>query len=162
MKQELLKKFNEQINFEMTSAYLYLEMSLHMDDANFKGYSNWLFLQYKEEFDHAEQFIDYLQKRGIRPELQVIEKPSLSAKTPLEIAKAVLEHEKKVSSAIYELHDIARDTKDYSAELFLHGFIEEQTEEEENALDIIDRFTFAADDIATQFAVDCQLGQREE
>ena len=51
--------------------------------------------------------------------------------------KSTLEHEKKVSSLIRNLMAIAREDRDYAAEVKINWFIEEQVEEEEAARDII-------------------------
>ncbi|WP_088369274.1 hypothetical protein [endosymbiont 'TC1' of Trimyema compressum] len=56
------------------------------------------------------------------------------------------------------MHDIAKKNGDYASEIFLHSFIRERIQEEDCALDIIDKFEFAGDNMAAQYAVDKELG----
>lgn len=160
MEQAVIDAMNEQINFEMYSGYVYLQMSLLMEKENYKGYSDWLFKQYKEEFKHAEDFMRFLQKRDVTPTLKPIEAPKLSIRGPLNIAKMALEHEKKVTGRIYKLHDLAKKNDDYATEIFMHSYISEQIEEEDIAKNIVDKFTLAGDSTAACYAVDRELAGR--
>lgn len=158
MNNEVLKAMEEQINYEMYSGYVYLKLSLLMEKLNYKGYAYWLKSQYKEEFEHAEDFISFLQKRDSTPELSNIAVEDLSFDTPMQVAEFVLGHEQKVTNRIYQLHDIAKKNNDYATEIFLHSFISEQIQEENVAQDIVDKFTFAGDSTAACYAVDRELG----
>ena len=42
MKKKVYKAFNEQVQAELYSAYMYLAMSLDMEAKNFKGMAHWL------------------------------------------------------------------------------------------------------------------------
>ena len=53
MKKKVYKAFNEQVQAELYSAYMYLAMSLDMEAKNFKGMAHWLKAQYEEEREHA-------------------------------------------------------------------------------------------------------------
>lgn len=89
MKQEVLDALNEQINYELYSAYIYLNLSIAMERENYKGYAKWLANHYKEELEHADQFIEFIQKRDARPVLKTIEMKDLEVKEPLEVAKII-------------------------------------------------------------------------
>ena len=158
MDKKVLTALNEQINFELYSGYLYLSLSLAMEEKNYKGYAKWLATHYQEELDHAKAFIDYMHKRGVRPTLHNIEMTEVTVKEPLEVAKLVLEHEQKVSQRIYNIHDVAKQAHDYSTEIFMHQFIEEQTEEEDITREIVDQFTLAGKEIAARMVIDRELG----
>lgn len=152
---------NEQINFELYSAYLYLGLSLAMEDMNYKGYSVWLVDHHDEELSHAKAFIDFMHKRGVKPTLHNIEMVEVSQTKPLEVAKVVLEHEQKVSQRIYKIHDVAKQADDYATEIFMHQFIEEQTEEEDVTREIVDQFTLAGENISAQMIIDRELGGKK-
>lgn len=157
MNKEVLNAMEEQINFEMYSGYIYLQLSLLMENQNYKGYAQWLLKQYKEEFEHAEDFINYLQKRDVTPKLSDIATEKIELDTPLKLAEFVLAHERKVTQRIYNIHDLAKKNDDYATEIFLHSYIEEQIQEEDSAQDIVDKFTFAGDNTAARYAVDREL-----
>lgn len=154
MNKEVIEAMNQQVNLEMYSGYLYLALSIQMEKLNYKGYAQWLESHYMEELSHAQNFIRYMQKRNISAELLDIKAHKVTYKEPLDVAKAVLEHEKTVTQSIYKLHDLAKKHNDYATEIFLHGYISEQIEEEDMALGIIDKFTFAGDSTAAKYAVD--------
>ena len=160
MKKEVLNALNEQINFELYSGYIYLNLSIAMERENYKGYAKWLANHYKEELAHADQFIEFIQKRDAKPELMTIEKKNFDVKEPLEVAKIILDHENKVTERIYKIHDVAKKSDDYATEIFMHQFINEQIEEEELALDIVDNFTLAGDNIAAKITIDRELGSK--
>lgn len=160
MKKEVLNALNEQINFELYSGYIYLNLSIAMERENYKGYAKWLANHYKEELAHADQFIEFIQKRDAKPELMTIEMKNFDVKEPLEVAKIILDHEKKVTERIYKIHDVAKKSDDYATEIFMHQFINEQIEEEELALDIVDNFTLAGDNIAAKITIDRELGSK--
>ncbi len=160
MKQEVLDALNEQINYELYSGYIYLNLSIAMERENYKGYAKWLANHYKEELAHADQFIEFIQKRDAKPELKTIEMKALEIKEPLEVAKIILDHEKKVTERIYKIHDVAKKNDDYATEIFMHQFINEQIEEEELALDIVDNFTLADGNIAAKITIDRELGSK--
>lgn len=153
-----MEALNEQINFELYSGYLYLGLSLAMEDKNYKGYSKWLAEHYEEELSHAKDFIDFMHKRGVKPTLHQIEMADANYTEPLEVAKAVLEHEQKVSQRIYKIHDLAKQADDYATEIFMHQFIAEQTEEEDLTREIVDQFTLAGDNISARMIIDRELG----
>lgn len=160
IKKVVLEALCDQINKEMSSAYLYLGMSLKMEIANFKGFSNWLFKQYEEELSHAQEFIHYVHKRGGTVTLTDIKAVEIETEHPLEIAKEVLAHEQKISKWINNIVEIARKEDDYATEIFLHSFVNEQIEEEDTAQDIVDKFTFAGESQATRYSVDQELAKR--
>lgn len=64
MKKKVYKAFNEQVQAELYSAYMYLAMSLDMEAKNFKGMAHWLKAQYEEEREHAFKLMGFMQDCG--------------------------------------------------------------------------------------------------
>ncbi|NCA73568.1 MAG: ferritin [Gammaproteobacteria bacterium] len=160
--EKVVKAVNDQINMEYYSAFLYLGMSNEMDAKGYRGYGKWLFLQYKEEMEHAEKFIGFLQTRGAEPVLSTINAPGKVPSVPLDVAKAAYEHEMKVSASIDKIYELANKEGDHASASFLKWFIDEQVEEEENTRNIIDMFGAAGKDVNALFAIDHHLGKRED
>lgn len=160
MNQKIAKALNEQVIFEFNSAYLYLALSLTMADARFKGFSAWLRFQYQEEMDHAFKFVDYLESRGESVTLGDIKATAISESDPLKVAKMVYAHEQLITGKINDLYTLAADEKDYATVNFLSWFVTEQVEEEANARDLVDEFTFAGDSTSSQLFVDSRLSGR--
>lgn len=162
MKTEVVKAVNEQIYYEFLSAHLYLNMSVQMDAAGFPGYGRWLRTQWHEELTHAEQLIDFLQRRNEEAVLREIPLEPVASTKPQDIAQAVLEHEQLVTSKIYALRKLAQDEGDQALEVFLNTFVAEQVEEEENAQDVIDMFAGVGKMPGYVHHIDMILGKRKE
>ncbi len=160
MKKEVYDAINQQINLELKSAYLYLNMHVAMVDKNLSGFGAWLKKQWHEEIEHAEKLIDYLQRRNQKPVLESFDLMAVGDEAPLAVAEAILEHEKLVSRSIDALRKLAIDSDDQATEVFLQWFVEEQVEEEENAQGLVDLFTFVGDDKAAKMMADGKLGGR--
>lgn len=161
MDKKVYKVFNEQVQAEFYSAYMYLQMSLDMEAKNFKGMAKWLMVQYEEEREHALKLVKFMQERGEKPEMLQVEAPAADYGTPLELFKKVLAHEKYVTSRIHAMYEVALEAKDYAAQSHLKWFIDEQVEEEANATEIVDRLTMVGDNVGGLFIVDSELGARK-
>ena len=139
LSEKLCKAFNAQINAELWSAYLYLSMSMDAAAKGHKGIANWFKIQFQEEQAHAEIMMNHVLSRGNEVTLAPIDAVQTYWSSPLEMYKDTLTHEKKVTSLITGLYEVALEEKDYAAQNMLKWFIDEQVEEEESAKDIIDQ-----------------------
>lgn len=154
MDKQVMVEMNEQINFELYSGYIYLELGLIMEKQNYKGFSSWLMEHYKEELEHASDFIDFMIKRGVTPTLHDIKMEKFDVTEPVDVAKIIYEHEQKVTKRVFDLHDVAKKANDYATEIFMHSYICEQIEEEDTTQDILDSFTLAGDNVAAKLIID--------
>ena len=161
MNKKVYKVFNEQVQAELYSAYMYLAMSLYLEDKNFKGMASWLKIQYEEERQHAFRLAKFMQERGVKPELLQIDAPPAEYGTPLEVFTKALEHEQYVTSRIHSMYEVAVKEKDYAAMTHLHWFIDEQVEEEDQTREIVDKLTMVGDNMNGLFVIDSQLGARK-
>ncbi|MBN1897610.1 MAG: ferritin [Spirochaetes bacterium] len=153
---------NQQINRELYSAYLYLAMASHLESENLSGFANWMEIQAKEETEHAMKFYKYINERGGRVILKDVEAPPAAWKSPLEVFEQVYEHEKKVTSLINNLMKMAKAENDYASESMLKWFIDEQVEEEDNALTILEQLKMARGAVNLIFQIDRALGKRKD
>lgn len=135
----MYKMLNDQYNFEVESANIYLAISSFCSANDLPGSAHWFMNQYKEEMIHANMFYNYIQERG---EMTVIEgwsTPKSEYEDLMEMLQTSLEHEKIVTSRIRDLMIQARSDNDFACEIFLNWFITEQVEEENNFNDLIGR-----------------------
>ena len=153
--------FNEQINHEFYSAYLYLSMAAYFHSLNLEGFANWMRVQTKEETAHAMKFLDHLRDRGARVELEAIDKPKMKWTSPLDAFKAAYEHEKFITGRINGLYKLAEKGADYAAKVFLDWFVKEQVEEEASASNIVQMLGRIKDSGAGLIMLDKELGKRE-
>ena len=160
MDKKLEAAFNDQINKEYYSAYLYLAMKTAFAEMNLSGFVNWFDIQVQEEKAHAVGMYDYVLERGGHVELLAIDKPELNGKTPAEIFKQVVEHEKYVTSRINAVYDVAEELKDRAAMLFLNWYIKEQVEEEASASEVLAKVERLGDDVTALLDLDKELAAR--
>ena len=137
MSEKLQAAINDQINAELWSAYLYLAMSLDAEAKGFKGVANWFYVQWLEEQDHARIFMNYLNSRDCKVQLQPIAEVRTEWSSVLKMFQETLRHEKIVTARINNLAAIAAEDKDFASSNMLVWFINEQVEEEESARDMI-------------------------
>jgi len=158
--EKMEKAFNDQINKEFYSEYLYLAMKSYFVELNLQGFVNWFDVQVQEEHAHAMGMYDYLHDRGGKVELLAIEKPEVKGKTPLEVFEHVLEHEEFVTSRINALMDVADEVKDRAALSFLDWYLKEQVEEESNVGGVLATLRLIGDDKKALLMLDKELAAR--
>ncbi len=151
---------NSQIQAEFYSAQLYLAMSVYSESENYKGFANWLKVQYEEETSHGMKFLNYILERGGNVELQAIEAPPVKFGSMLKMFEEVYAHELKVTALINKLYALALEQKDYASQIFLQWFIEEQVEEEANASQIVAQLKMIGDSVGGLYQMDHTLGHR--
>lgn len=160
MDKKLTKAFNEQINNELASSYLYLSMAAYFESINLSGCGHWMKAQAKEELTHAMKLYDFLNDVGEKIELKAIDKPQASFASPLDAFKQTLAHEKKVTAMINKLYDLALKTGDNAAAICLQWFVTEQVEEEKSAAEIVEMFKMIKADSGQIIMIDRGLAKR--
>ena len=161
MKSAVREAMEDQIGYEFSAAYLYLSMAGHFEAANLPGFARWMRAQASEEQVHALKFFDFLLDRGEPVRLRAIEEPLHDFRSSLDTFEQALEHEKRVTSHIHDLYDLAVSESDYPAQVLLNWFVSEQVEEEKSATEIVERLRMAGEDSAALLMLDKELGERE-
>jgi ferritin len=157
LSEKMVAALNGQINKEMYSAYLYMDMSAHCTYEGLDGFANWFMVQYQEEMTHAMKIYDYVNDQGGKVVLEAIEKPPESFGTPLEMFEATLKHEQFITKSIYDLVTLSNEEKDYATQIFLQWFVTEQIEEEANDNELIAKLKLIGDDGNGLYMLDKEL-----
>ncbi len=160
MNEKMYELLNEQINKELYSAYLYLDMSLFYSAEGLDGFANWFKIQAMEERDHAMMFMDYILDNGCKVELDTIAKSEYSYEKHIDPLNTTLEHEKKVTESINNMYAHAMQINDFRAQQFISWFISEQREEEKNAGDLIQKMKLFGDDAKSLYMLNSELAAR--
>ena len=160
MNNKIAELLNTQINKELYSAYLYLDISNFYDEQDLDGYANYYMIQAQEERDHALLFIKYMQNNGLKVTLNAIDKPDKAFESILDPLTAALEHEKYVTSLINNIYHEAHEAKDYRTMKFLDWFVNEQMEEEDNANTMINRYKLFGQDPKGLYLLDQEYAAR--
>lgn len=158
--EKLEKAFNDQINKELYSEYLYLSMQAYFERLNLKGFVNWMNVQVQEEHAHAMGMFNYVHERGGKVELEAIDKPQVEWNSLLHVFEEVLKHEEFVTSRINALMDVAEEVKDRAALSFLDWYLKEQVEEESNVGGVLATLKLIKDDAKALLMLDKELAAR--
>ena len=151
---------NDQINKELYSAYLYLDMANFYDEKGLDGFASWYEIQAKEEQDHAMLIYQYLHNNNEKVTLEAIAKPDKTFTTLLDPLTAGLAHEQYVTSLINNIYTAAQEVKDFRTTQFLDWFIKEQGEEEKNSSDQITKMELFGDDARSLYMLNEELKSR--
>jgi ferritin len=158
--EDIQEAINAQIGREFYAAYLYLGMMTYFESRSLPGFGHWMRLQAQEEAAHAMRLVDFLIDRGGSVDLRSIDRPHMDFDSPLDVMKAALAHEQKVTAAINELYALAVKNNDYPAQVLMQWFISEQVEEEKNAGEIVDQLELASGSVSALFVLDGRLRDR--
>lgn len=154
------KALNAQFNAELYSGYLYLAMAAYFEDNDYSGFAAWMRVQADEELEHGMKFYDYLLRRGAKVNIEAIAKPETEWESPLAAFEQALSHERYVTSLINDLVALAREENDFATDNFLQWFVEEQVEEEENAMENVSKLTLAGESKELLFKINEDMGTR--
>lgn len=128
---KLYDNLNEQMNFELESAYIYATMSAYLDELNMKGMTHFIDEQVKEEIEHAERIKKFLQETGYGVKYRPLDPGDGQFASIEDVFKKALAHEKVVTSRIHDLVKEAREEEDERVINLLAWFVDEQIEEED-------------------------------
>ena len=160
MNEKIAFLLNQQINKELYSAYLYLDMSNYYDDLDLDGFANYYMIQAQEERDHAMLFLKYMQINGLKVTLDAIDKPDKVFTSLLDPLEMAAEHERYVTALINDIYHEAHQAKDYRTMKFLDWFVDEQMEEEDNADTMISRYKLFGQDPKGLYLLDQEYAAR--
>jgi ferritin len=160
LKSSVEEALNSQLNFEMTSAYLYMAMAAYFESQNLAGMSHWMTIQLQEELQHSNKFYHFINERDGRVDLRDIKILKKDWNSPLDAFEDSLEHEQKVTARINNLVDIALKESDHATNAFLQWFVSEQVEEEASVKQIVDKLKFVKDNPVALFMIDQELAAR--
>ena len=151
---------NEQINKELYSAYLYIDIANYYDELDLDGYANYYMIQAQEERDHALLFMKYMQNNGWKVTLEAIAKPDKTYGNILDPLEVAAEHERYVTSLINNIYHEAHEAHDYRTMKFLDWFVDEQMEEEDSADTMVNRYKLFGQDPKGLYLLDQEYAAR--
>lgn len=120
---------NSQISNEFAASQQYVAMAVYYDANTLPRLAAFFYRQALEEREHAMMMVQYLIDVGERVDIPDVKAQTTQFDDPITPVKAALDQEKRVSSEIFGLFELAREIKDYRAEHFLQWFVKEQVEE---------------------------------
>ena len=160
MSKKVLEMINEQMNFELQSAYEYKAMQIYADDQDFEGFAHWFGQQVREEIEHAEKMTKFLLEVGYKPVCGAIQAPNTEFSDLLDVTKKAFEHEKEVTRRVHAIAKAAREEGDERVISFIKWFIDEQVEEEDTFNKLVTRLERINGNYGGLYILDGQLAHR--
>lgn len=149
---------NQQIEKEAYSSQLYLAMASWAHNHGYSGSSTFLYLQAEEERMHMLKLFKYINDRGGHAIVPKVDQPPTEFESIKKIYHQVLEHERYITASINNLVGICIDERDFTTNMFLQWYVQEQIEEEANAQGIIDRLHLMGNDASLMYMFDKDMG----
>jgi len=128
---------NAQIGREFAAAHQYTAIGAYYAAETFPQLTKFFYAQAEEEREHAMKMVNHLLDRNAKVDFSEVSAPRTDFADHVAPIKLALAQEQQVTVHIAELFEVARDTRDYLAEQFLHWFLEEQVEEEASMSDLL-------------------------
>ena len=157
---KLYDGLNEQMNFELESAYIYATMSAYLDEQNMKGMTHFIDKQVKEEMEHAEKIKHFLQETGYGIKYRTLNPGEGEFASIDEVFQKALAHEKVVTSRIHDLVAQAREEGEQRVLNLLAWFVDEQIEEEDTFTVLVERLERINGQWDGLYILDGEMGQR--
>ncbi len=159
---ELHKALNDQMLAEFYSSYLYLAVSDSFNTYNVKGFAKFFDKQAKEEFKHGEKFLALLQRLRLKVSFRGVDPVKNNWDSIETILQQVIGHEKKISTSIHEIHELAKSGGAEVVCKLLRWFIVEQLEEETSVINLYDMYQSATKGQLGLIDMDRQLSEQSE
>ncbi|NJL02487.1 MAG: non-heme ferritin [Spirulinaceae cyanobacterium RM2_2_10] len=152
-------QLNHQINLEMYSSNLYLQMSSWCAYKGLDGCATFLKQHAQEEAGHMQRLIGYLQETGALVVLGGTTAPPTHFDSLLIMFEQIYEHETVVTKKINELVHTATTEPDYSTLQFLQWYVAEQHQEEFLFKSILDKISLIGTEGQGLFFIDREIGE---
>lgn len=139
LSQKTIDRLNQQINLEIYSSHLYLQMSSWCAHRSLDGCATFLGQHADEEMAHMRRLFNYLQETGAYAKINGMQAPPSDFGSLTEMFEQIYEHEQLVTSKINDLVHLASTEPDYATLQFLQWYVSEQHQEEFLFKSILDK-----------------------
>lgn len=139
LSQSMVDALNQQINLEMQSARLYLQMSSWCAHKALDGCASFLNQHADEEMMHMRRLLTYMNETGSLSLLGGMEAPPADFGSLRELFEKIYHNEQLITQKINQLVHLATTEPDYSTLQFLQWYVAEQHQEEFLFKSILDK-----------------------
>ncbi|MGC9524912.1 MAG: non-heme ferritin [Limnospira sp.] len=150
-------QLNHQINLEMYSSHLYLQMSAWCAYKALDGCASFLSQHAAEEMTHMHRLLNYVQETGALAVVGGMEAPPTQFNSLNELFEQIYEHERFITSKIKDLVHLATIEPDYSTLQFLQWYVAEQHQEEFLFKGILDKIELIGTEGQGIFFIDREI-----
>jgi ferritin len=153
----MIDRLNEQINLEMYSSHLYLQMSSWCAYKALEGCANFLSQHADEEMMHMRRLLNYLHETGALAVIDGMQAPPTHFSSLTELFEQIYAHEQSITRKINDLVHLANTEPDYSTLQFLQWYVAEQHQEEFLFKGILDKINLIGTEGQGIFFIDREI-----
>jgi ferritin len=157
LSQAMSDRLNKQINLEMYSSHLYLQMSSWCAYQSLDGCEEFLRLHAQEEAEHMHRLLSYMHETGAFVVLGGMEAPPTQYESIQTLFEKIYEHEVHITRSINDLVHFANHEPDYSTLQFLQWYVAEQHQEEFLMKSILDKIKLIGTEGQGLFLIDQEI-----
>ena len=157
LSQSTIDRLNQQINLEIYSSHLYLQMSSWCAYQSLDGCATFLSQHADEEMMHMRRLFNYLQETGALATINGMQAPPSNFDSLTQMFEQIYEHEQLVTSKINDLVHLANTEPDYSTLQFLQWYVAEQHQEEFLFKSILDKIKLIGTEGQGIFFIDREI-----
>ncbi|ELR98625.1 non-heme ferritin [Gloeocapsa sp. PCC 73106] len=155
----MIDRLNEQINLEIYSSHLYLQMSSWCAHKALEGSALFLGQHADEEMMHMRRLLGYLNETGALVIIKGMEAPPSDFNSLTEMFEKIYSHEQLVTSKINDLVHLANTEPDYSTLQFLQWYVAEQHQEEFLFKSVLDKIKLIGTEGQGLFFIDQEIAK---
>jgi len=163
MNQPVIDALNNQITVERQNEVVYHALAIRLEMSNLSGLARFMRKAAAEEAGHAAAFICHLIDRGVEPVIASLDGVSISETDMLQVGAAcfeqALQREIVNTDSINNLYALADEEVDAQTCVFLHRFVQEQTDSVREYTELSKQLRFATGCPAAVLAMDHELGE---
>lgn len=157
LSQKTIDRLNQQINLEIYSSHLYLQMSSWCAHRALDGCAAFLSQHADEEMTHMRRLFNYLQETGAFAIIGGMQAPPVEFDSLTQMFEQIYEHEQLVTSKINDLVHLANTEPDYATLQFLQWYVSEQHQEEFLFKSILDKIKLIGTEGQGIFFIDREI-----
>lgn len=154
----MTQRLNEQINFELSSALLYLQMSSWCAHHTLEGCATFLRQHADEEMAHMRRLVQYLHETGALAIIGGVPAPPTEFHSLTALFDQIYAHEQTLTRKINDLVHLANTEPDYATLNFLQWYVAEQHQEEFLFKSILDKIKLIGTEGQGLFFIDREIG----
>ncbi len=157
LQDSVLELLNKQIVMEAHSSFSYLSMSAWCYSHGLNGCGDFFKKQSGEERHHMLRIFDYVVDAGghpLSPEVKSVERTFEGLR---DILIKALDQEISITNSFNQITDHCHKVKDYQTAKFLHWFLEEQLEEEQQARRCIEIYDLIGTEDGGLYRIDKEI-----
>lgn len=146
LSQELNDAMCQQVAEEISNSIKYLSVASAFENLQLKHLSKYFMNQSNHEKSHADKFLQYINDRtGGNFKMPELDSISIDVSSIESIAFSYVKLEEQTSDSIEDLYSLAISEKSYMDLAFLQSMLQEQVEEENQAIEFQERITKTKD-----------------